>query len=197
MSTHVPVTVFFNFRSPYCYLASKSMFGILDRFDCHFEWRPLGGWDGRSSPERAKGKLPIARQDVRRWCRRLGIPFSPPPLTTDPTRAGAGSLLAEQQGCLREYVVAVMHAEWGEGRDIGQIEVLQDAGRRAGLDPAALTAAVDDPALRARLGEHMQQAQAVGVFGVPSFVVGEEIFWGNDRLDFLAEHLAELGAARA
>ena len=197
MSTHVPVTVFFNFRSPYCYLASKSMFDLLDRFDCHLEWRPLGGWDGRSSPERARGKLPIARQDVRRWCRRLGIPFSPPPLTTDPTRAGAGSLLAEQHGRLRQYVVAVMHAEWGEGRDIGQIEVLQDAGRRAGLDPAALTAAVDDPALRARLGEHMQQAQAVGVFGVPSFVVGEEIFWGNDRLDFLAEHLAVLGAARA
>jgi 2-hydroxychromene-2-carboxylate isomerase len=197
MSTHVPVTVFFNFRSPYCYLASKSMFEVLDRFDCHFEWRPLGGWDGRSSPERAKGKLPIARQDVRRWCRRLGIPFSPPPVTTDPTRAAAGSLLADQQGRLREYVVAVMHAEWGEGRDIGQIEVLQDAGRRAGLDPAALTAAVDDPALLARLGEHMQQAQAVGVFGVPSFVVGEEIFWGNDRLDFLAEHLTELGAARS
>jgi len=197
MSTHVPVTVFFNFRSPYCYLASKSMFDVLDRFDCHFEWRPLGGWDGRSSPERARGKLPIARQDVRRWCRRLGIPFNPPPLTTDPTRAGAGSLLAEQQGRLREYLVAVMHAEWGEGRDIGQIEVLQDAGRRAGLDPAALTTAVDDPALLARLGEHMQQAQAVGVFGVPSFVVGEEVFWGNDRLDFLAEHLAELGAARA
>ena len=197
MSTHVPVTVFFNFRSPYCYLASKSMFGVLDRFDCHFEWRPLGGWDGRSSPERAKGKLPIARQDVRRWCRRLGIPFNPPPLTTDPTRAGAGSLLAERQGCLREYVIEVMHAEWGEGRDIGDIDVLQEAGRRAGLDPAELTAAVDDPALLARLGEHMQQAQAVGVFGVPSFVVGEEIFWGNDRLDFLAEHLAELGAARA
>lgn len=197
MSTHVPVTVFFNFRSPYCYLASKSMFGILDRFDCHFEWRPLGGWDGRSSPERAKSKLPIVRQDVRRWCRRLGIPFNPPPLTTDPTRAGAGSLLAEQQGRLREYVVAVMHAEWGEGRDIGQIDVLQEAGRRADLDPAALTAAVDDPALLARLGEHMQQAHAAGVFGVPSFVVGEEIFWGNDRLDFLAEHLADLGAARA
>ena len=197
MSTHVPVTVFFNFRSPYCYLASKSMFGVLDRFDCHFEWRPLGGWDGRSSPERAKGKLPIARQDVRRWCRRLGIPFSPPPLTTDPTRAGAGSLLAEQQGRLRQYVVEVMRAEWGEGRDIGDIDVLRDAGRRAGLDPAALAAAVDDPALRTRLADHMQQAQVVGVFGVPSFVVGEEIFWGNDRLDFLAEHLAVLGAARA
>ena len=197
MSTHVPVTVFFNFRSPYCYLASKSMFDILDGFDCHFEWRPLGGWDGRSSPERAKGKLPIARQDVRRWCRRLGIPFNPPPLTTDPTRAAVGSLLADQQGRLREYVVAVMHAEWGEGRDIGQIDVLQDAGQRAGLDPAALTAAVDAPALLARLDEHMHQAQAVGVFGVPSFVVGEEIFWGNDRLDFLAEHLKELGAARS
>ena len=196
MSTHVPITVFFNFRSPYCYLASKSMFDVLDRFDCHFEWRPLGGWDGRSSPERARGKLPIARQDVRRWCRRLGIPFSPPPLTTDPTRAGAGSLLAEQRGRLREYVVKVMHAEWGEGRDIGDIDVLTDAGRRAGLDPAALARAADDPALLARLADHMQQAQMLGVFGVPSFVVGEEIFWGNDRLDFLAEHLSELGAVR-
>lgn len=196
MSTHVPVNVFFNFRSPYCYLASKSMFDILDRYDCHFEWRPLGGWNGRSAPERAKGKMPIARQDVRRWCRRLGVPFNPPPVTTDPTRAGAGSLLAERQGRLREYVIEVMHAEWGEGRDIGEVEVLQDAVRRAGLDPAAIIAATEDPALLARLAEHWQQAQALGVFGVPSFVVGSEIFWGNDRLDFLAEHLTDLGAAR-
>ncbi|MDD3651466.1 2-hydroxychromene-2-carboxylate isomerase [Immundisolibacter sp.] len=196
MSTPVTVSVFFNFRSPYCYLASKTMFDVLGRFDCDVLWRPLGGWDGRSSPERARGKLPIARQDVRRWCRRMGIAFTPPPLTTDPTRAGAGSLLAEQQGRLREYVQEVMHAEWGEGRDIGDLNVLREAGRRAGLDPDALTRAVDDPALLSRLAEHWQQAQAVGVFGVPSFVVGEEVFWGNDRLDFLAEHLTELGAVR-
>ncbi|HCO43420.1 MAG TPA: disulfide bond formation protein DsbA [Gammaproteobacteria bacterium] len=196
MSTHVPITVFFNFRSPYCYLASKSMFDLLDRFDCHFEWRPLGGWQGRSSPERAKGKLPIARQDVRRWCRRLDIPFNPPPVTTDPTRAGAGSLLAEQQGRLRQYVVEVMHAEWGEGRDIGDLDVLRDAGRRAGLDPDELAAASEDPTLRARLEEYWEQAQTAGVFGVPTFLVGEEIFWGNDRIDFLAEHLTERGAAR-
>lgn len=194
---HVQVQVFFNFRSPYCYLASKTMFDVLGRFDCELLWRPLGGWDGRSSPERAKGKLPIARQDVRRWCRRMGIAFNPPPVTTDPTRAGAGSLLAEQHGRLREYVLAVMHAEWGEGRDIGDLDVLREAGRRAGLDPDALAQAADDPANLTRLTEHWQQAQAVGVFGVPSFVVGEEVFWGNDRLDFLAEHLTELGAARA
>jgi 2-hydroxychromene-2-carboxylate isomerase len=88
------------------------------------------------------------------------------------------------------------HAEWGEGRDIGELDVLRDAGRRAGLDPDALAGAADDPALRARLDAHWQQAQTAGVFGVPTFLVGEEIFWGNDRLDFLAEHLAELGAAR-
>ena len=53
-----------------------------------------------------------------------------------------------------------------------------------------------DPALRTRLDDHWQQAQTAGVFGVPTFLVGEEIFWGNDRIDFLAEHLTELGAAR-
>jgi 2-hydroxychromene-2-carboxylate isomerase len=195
-AVQVQVQVFFNFRSPYCYLASKTMFDVLGRFDCAVRWRPLGGWDGRSSPERAKGKLPIARQDVRRWCRRMGIPFNPPPVTTDPTRAGAGSLLAERDGRLPQYVLEVMHAEWGEGRDIGDLDVLRDAGQRAGLDPDALAQAADDPANLARLTEHWQQAQAVGVFGVPSFVVGEEVFWGNDRLEFLAEHLTDLGAAR-
>ncbi len=196
MSQHIPISVFFNFRSPYCYLASKSMFELPDRYDCHFEWRPLGGWDGRSAPERAKGKLPIARQDVSRWCRRLGIPFSPPPVTTDPTRAGAGSLLAQERGCLREYVLAVMHAEWGQGQDIGDADVLCAAGRQAGLDPEPLRQAMDDPTRLEKLTRHWADAQAAGVFGVPSFLVGDQIFWGNDRLDFLAEHLVHLGAAR-
>lgn len=190
------VQIFFNFRSPYCYLASRSMFATLAKFDIEIDWRPLAAWDGRSAPERAKSKLPIARQDVSRWCKRLDIPFCPPPVTTDPTNAALVSLAAETAGQLEAFVIAVMEQEWSHGRDIGEIEVLEAVGEKIGLDQGTVVAAINSDKHRAKLEANWSAAQARGVFGVPSFVVDEEIFWGNDRLDFLAEHLATLGVAR-
>lgn len=188
--------VFFNFRSPYCYLASRSMFATFERYDIELEWRPLGAWDGRSAPDRAKKKLPIARQDVSRWCRRLNMPFNPPPVTTDPTAAGLGSIAAERNGLLAPYVVGVMAQEWAHGRDIGEVEVLREVCTDIGLDPAALRAALENDDYKMALESNWQLAQDLGVFGVPTFVVHDQIFWGNDRLDFLAEYLTELGVEK-
>lgn len=190
------VYVYFNFRSPYCYLASKRLFDVADRFDVNFIWRPLGGWDGRSPPERAAVKVPLARQDLARFARRMGIPVNPPPKETDPTRAGAGSLLAEEKGLLRPYVVEVMRCEWAEGGNIGDPDILLDVGVEVGLDRGELAQAIDDPARRETLTANWTEAQAKGVIGVPSFVVGDEIFWGNDRIEFLEDHLRELRFAR-
>ncbi|MCS4505826.1 2-hydroxychromene-2-carboxylate isomerase [Arhodomonas aquaeolei] len=192
----VDLEIFFNFRSPYCYLASKRMFHLLDDFHVRLVWRPLGGWHGRSSPDRAKKKMPIARQDVRRFARRLGIPVNPPPTSTDPTRAAAGSLLAEERGVLRDYVLEVMRTEWAGGADIGGTDVLRGIAGRVGLDPDGLIAAADDPGRRERLDANWAVADERGAFGVPTFAVGEEIFWGQDRIDFVAEHLRELRLAR-
>jgi 2-hydroxychromene-2-carboxylate isomerase len=188
--------VYFNFRSPYCYLASKSMFRLFEDYHVNLVWRPLGGWSGRSAPERAKYKLPITRQDVRRHARRLGIPFAPPPVTTDPTKAGAGSLLAENEGLLKPYVVEVMRKEWAEGKDIGDIDVLLDVGEEIGLARGALAKAIESGDNLEMLERNWSEAQDRGAFGVPSFIVGEEVFWGNDRIDFVREHLHELGLRR-
>ncbi len=192
MSDPIDVTLYFNFRSPYCYLASKKMFALEDEHGARFVWRPLGGWAGRSPPERAKYKIPIVRQDIRRWCRRMEIPFKPPPITTDPTIAAAGSLLAEEKGRLREYIVAVMAREWAEGADIGQPEILLDVGESVGLDRAALARTIESEEALAALERNHEEAQARGAFGVPTFIVGDEIFWGQDRIDFVAEYLDEL-----
>lgn len=192
MSDTVNLKLFFNFRSPYCYLASKRMFSLFDEYDVALEWKPLGGWDGRSPPEVAKTKLPIARQDVARWTQRMGIPYTPPPITTEPTAAGAGSLYAQQQGKLREYVIEVMKAEWAHGNDIGDPSVLNAVAVRIGLDLNEFAAATQDPGNLQQLETNWAQAQSLGVIGVPSFVVGEEIFWGNDRIDFVTEHLNSL-----
>jgi 2-hydroxychromene-2-carboxylate isomerase len=190
----IDVRVFFNFRSPYCYLASKSMFQVFDAYRVRLLFRPLAGWHGRSDPERAAKKIPVVRQDVARHARRLGIPFRPPPTTTDPTRAAVLSLLVRNESQLRDYVTAVMHAEWAEGRDIGNPDVILAVAESVGISKRDALQALESPKHRATLDGHWAEGQALGVFGVPSFVIGDEVFWGQDRLDFVREHLEMIGA---
>lgn len=192
MPESVDVKLFFNFRSPYCYIASKTLFAIFDDYHANLVWRPLGGWSGRSSPERAKIKVPLTRQDVRRITAKMGIPMNPPPITTDPTIAGAASLLAEEQGLLREWIVEVMRAEWADGLDIGDQQVLLQVGEQIGLDGAALQASFTDAAKLAQLERNWDEAQELGLIGVPSFQVGEELFWGADRIEYVLDHLSDL-----
>ncbi|MES9942150.1 MAG: DsbA family protein [Candidatus Thiodiazotropha sp. 6PLUC2] len=196
MAESTDVTLYFNFRSPYCYLATKTMWSIFDDYHVRMDWRPLGGWDGRSPPEEVLKKLPIARQDMARFARRLGIPVNPPPKTTDPTLAGAGSLLAEKRGLLRPYINEVMRKEWAEGSDIGQLDILLDVGEAIGLQRDELAAAATDSDNQAQLLSNWQEADERGAVGVPTFIVGDEIFWGQDRIDFVDEHLRELRLSR-
>ena len=186
------VRIFFNFRSPYCYLASHRLFARLAAFDVDILWRSLGDWDGRSPPARAKVKVPLTRQDVARWCRRLQVPFNPPPISIDPTPAALVACAAEEAGLLGPYVERVMWREWAEGEDIGRSEVLNAVAINIGLPVVAVRSALNDSTLLARLQENALEAASLGVIGVPSFVVGDQIFWGNDRIEFLEEHLDEL-----
>ena len=196
MAQPVDVTFFYNFRSPYCYLVSKTVWPIFDDYHTNLVWRPLGGWSGRSDPDRAKVKVPLVRQDIKRWTRKLGIPFNPPPITTDPTRAGAGSLLAQREGRLRPYIVEVMRAEWAEGQDIGDMDVLRGVAEKVGLDPNALEAATEDEDNLAQLDANAEEAAEKGVFGVPTFIIDDDVFWGNDRIEFVKDHLRELRQCR-
>lgn len=196
MATPVDIRVYFNFRSPYCYLVSKRLYRIFDNYYANMIWRPFAGWSGRSAPDRAKVKIPGTRQDVARIAKKLGLPFKPPPIETEPTRAGAGSLLAEEKGLLRPYIVAVMWAEWAEGKNIGEMDVLLDIGQRMGLARGELAAAVEDPARRAKLDRNWEEAQGAHVVGVPSFVLGDEVFWGQDRLEYVEDILRQTGLVR-
>lgn len=195
-SVRTELKLYFNFKCPYCYLLSKALPELLGDFDLEFVWRPLGGWHGRISPENEKAKIPLVRQDVARWCRRMGIPMKPPPATTNPTRAAAASLHAERVGRLTDYIAAAMHIEWGEGHDIGDVRVLAEVARRIGMEADVLLREADAPANLSRLTQYAAEAKTDGVVGVPSFVIEDEVFWGHDRLDFLRERLMQAEPAR-
>ena len=192
MTQAVDVTLYFNFRSPYCYIASKTLFQIYDDYHARLVWRPLGGWSGRSAPERARIKIPLVRQDVRRITAKMGIPMNPPPITTEPTIAAAASLLAEERGVLREWIVEVMRAGWAAGLDIGDEQVLFDVGEPLGLDRQSLQGAFSNANYLQQLEDNWAEAQELGLFGVPSFKMGEELFWGSDRIEYVLDHLNDL-----
>ena len=196
MTEAVDVKLYFNFRSPYCYIASKLLFDIFDEFHANLVWRPLGSWSGRSSPERATVKLPLTRQDVARIAKKMGIPMNPPPVTTDPTKAGAGSLLAEREGLLRPYLVEMMRVEWAQGLDIGDPAIILQVGESVGLNRTALAEAIESAAYLQQMEKNWQEAQADGVIGVPSFVIDKELFWGSDRIDYVKDHLRERRLSR-
>lgn len=187
------VWVFFNYRSPYCYLATHRMWAIEDDHGGKLVFKPLGGWHGRSPPERAKVKMPIARQDVRRWAKRMKVPCVPPPPTTDPTKAALAALVAIDRGLIRPYTNAVMGKEWTEGQDIGDLDILLAVATSVGLDREELMSAFEDPARHAQLEENARLASERGIFGVPTFVIGDQVFWGQDRIDFVEEYLDESG----
>ncbi len=196
MTESVDVKLFFNFRSPYCYIASKTLFELYDKYHANLVWRPLAGWSGRSAPDRAKIKIPMTRQDVRRITGKMGIPMTPPPITTEPTKAGAASLLAEERGLLREWIVEVMRAEWAKGLDIGDEQVLCAVGESIGLEQEALRASFTDQNYLKQMESNWDEAQELGLIGVPSFQVGEELFWGSDRIEYVLDHLNELRLQR-
>lgn len=194
MNRQIDVTLYFNFRSPYCYLASKTLWPVVDDYDVNLIWKPVGGWNLRSSPDRAKKKVPLARQDVARFARRLQIPLNPPPMETETTLAAKLSLLAEEKGVLREYIISVMDKEWAEGQNIGEQEILFSAGERAGLNRDDMQTALDNPEYMTRLEANVEEADEKGVIGVPTFLIGDQIFWGQDRIEFVLEELDRLTA---
>jgi len=190
---------FYDFVSPYSYLAFTRVEAEAARVGGTVRFRPflLGGVfnaTGNKAPIEVAAKGPYLAAECSRWARRLGVPLAWPAkfpvLTVLPLRA---AFAAEKVGKLVPFSAAVYRAYWAEGRDISDAAVVADAATRAGLDGAALVA--EAPNFKDALKAQTQEAVDRGSFGAPTFFVGQEMFIGNDRLDFAIEALA--AAARA
>ncbi len=190
---------FYDFVSPYSYLASTRVEAEVARVGGTVRFRPflLGGVfnaTGNKAPIETAAKGPYLAADVGRWARRLGVPYAWPAkfpvLTVLPLRA---AFAAERAGQLVPFTHALFRAYWAEGKDVSDPAVVEAAATRAGLDGAALVAAA--PSFKDALKAQTQEAIDRGSFGAPTFFVGNEMFIGNDRLDFALEALVAAGRA--
>jgi 2-hydroxychromene-2-carboxylate isomerase len=188
---------FFDYTSPFSYLADSQLPGLAHRTGAEIVYRPvfLGGVmnaTGNQPPATLPARARYMPHDVRRWVRRYGIEFAPNPnfpLQTLPALRAAYA--AQDAGVFPAYHAALFHAAWGKPRNLSDPAVLRGAIAAAGLDPEPLLAAAATEPLKARLKAAPDEAVARGAFGAPTFFVGDEMFFGNDRLDFVAEALAQ------
>jgi 2-hydroxychromene-2-carboxylate isomerase len=192
------VEFFFDFGSPTSYLAYKQLPKVAAERGATIVWRPmlLGGVfkaTGNASPVTVPAKGRWMFHDIARWARRYGVPFTfnPAfPINTLTLMRGAAGLQMRRPTDFGRYCDAVFDALWQHQRNLGDPAVLAATLAEAGLDADAVTALVSDPEVKARLVATTEEAVARGVFGAPTMFVGDQMFFGQDRLDFVREALS-------
>ncbi|MBV9046364.1 MAG: 2-hydroxychromene-2-carboxylate isomerase [Alphaproteobacteria bacterium] len=186
------VDFWFEFASTYSYPAAMRVETLARAAGVTVRWRPflLGpifgaqGWnDSPFNIYPVKGKY--MWRDMERICAREGIPLKIPPVRfpQNGLKAARLTLVGERAGWAPDFVRAVYTANFGHQKDITDDGVLAAALRAAGTDVEAAVAAANTPENKERLKKQTEEAIARGIFGAPSFTVGDELFWGNDRLE--------------
>ena len=193
MTEPVRIDFIFDFGSPNAYFAWKTLPAIAERTGAQINLIAclLGGIfkaTGNQPPMLAfgavKGKLAYEQLEIRRFIERHGLTafrFNPHfPVNT--LLVMRGLIAAQRAGVGEAYVAAVQAALWEDGEKMDDPEVVRRVLDAAGLDGAGLLAAAQDPEVKAALAANTEAAVGRGVFGIPTFFVGEEMFFGKDRL---------------
>jgi len=196
-----PIEFWFDFSSPYSYLASERIDELAAKHGRQVKWRPIM----LGAAIKATG-LPLlltvplkgdySKHDIERSARFMAVPYKFPPkfpLATLAAARGYYWLHGQDCGKAREFAHAVFRAYWVDGRDISELPVVLEIAKALGIDGDAFTAAIATPEIKDRLKQETDAAIAKGMFGAPYFMVDGEPFWGADRLPQIDKWLATGG----
>jgi 2-hydroxychromene-2-carboxylate isomerase len=189
------VEFFFDYGSPFSYLADTQLAALERRTGATVVYRPmlLGAVlkeTGNASPITVPAKGRYMGVELHRWARRYGVPFAANkffPINT--MRLMRGAVAAQHTGCFAEYHRAIYPAFWVDSANLGEPGVIRAVVDKAGLNADLILARIEQPDVKEQLRLNTEEAVCRGVFGAPTFFVGEEMFWGNDRLMFVEEAL--------
>lgn len=182
---------FYDYLSPFSYLADTQLPALAERTGAEIVYRPalLGAIlkaTGNSGPLPIQGKAGYNVADFQRWARRYGVParFNPHfPFNT--IRLLRAAIAAQVHGRFAAFHSAAFRAIWEQELDPSKEDALRRLLDAAQIDPALIEG--DD--IKHRLRANVDEAVSRGAFGAPTFFVNGEMFWGNDRLDFVEEAL--------
>lgn len=188
------LSFYFDLGSPYGYLAAERLSTVLPE---PVEWKPvlLGGLfqlTGRSSWALGDYRRRQAGMaEIERRARRYGLPpvHWPDPFPGNTLVAMRAATFAFAAGRGREFTFQAYRDAFERGEDLSRLGNVLRAGRQAGIDPDELEAATRDPQIKQRLRDATDTAYELGVIGVPTIAVDDEMFWGDDRLEDAAAHL--------
>lgn len=191
------VDFYFDVVSSASYLAYTQLPGIARRAGARIVWKPmlLGAVlqaTGNRGPASVKAKARWMEADMHRWAKRYGVPFQRNPdfpINSMTLMRGAVGMLAAGEDVFLKYTDCVMKAMWGRGLNLGIREQLVSVLEEAGFDMERFDRMVADPEVKAALKRNSDEAVERGAFGAPTFFVGNEMFWGQDRLNFVEEAL--------
>jgi 2-hydroxychromene-2-carboxylate isomerase len=190
-------TFYYDLGSPYAYLSAERISGLFAEAELEQpEWQPvlLGGLFGRfergswsETPARAEGIAEIERRAAAYGLPPLAWPQPWPGNTLVAMRAAT---FAKQTGRTVSFSLAAFRQAFAAGRDLTDVDNVVIAGAACELHPRALLKAVETEGVKSALREATDRAGDLGVEGVPAVVVGDEVFWGDDRLEDAVEAAA-------
>jgi 2-hydroxychromene-2-carboxylate isomerase len=182
------VDFFFDLSSPYSYLASTQLDGLAARTGAGIHHRPMvlgavfkaaSNVMPASSPPKAKWMF----ADLTRWAQEYGVPFlMSSHFPFNAIKAMRLILVGETEGKGPQTMHAAFRAAWAENRDITQETELRRIATDAGLDADRALQQIENPEIKGRLKANTDEAVQRGAFGAPAIFVGDQLFWGNDRL---------------
>lgn len=190
-ATKPTIEFWFDFGSNYSYISTMRIEAAASRSGLQVRWRPflLGpifrsfGWE--SSPfvlQAAKGEY--VWKDMVRECRKAGIAWRKPSVFPRPAVLPLRvALVGAGQTWIGAYCRRMMALNFAEDRDIDSVDTVAEVLHGLGLEAGEILAAAQSDANKRRLREQTEAAKALRIFGAPTFLVGDEMFWGNDRLD--------------
>jgi 2-hydroxychromene-2-carboxylate isomerase len=186
--------------SPWTFMGHKRIGDLAQNYDAEIIVHPVDF----SKIFPATGGLPLAKRspqrqayrmmELKRWRDKLGIPLTlnPKYFPAPDTQAALIALAAKNQGHdIFDFCGNVLKAVWMEEKDITDEAVLTEVANQSGFDGAALVHASKDPAVEAAYAADSEAAIERGAFGAPTYIIDDEVFWGQDRLEFVEAKLKQ------
>jgi 2-hydroxychromene-2-carboxylate isomerase len=188
------VRIYTDYKSPYAFVADKRLFELEEKHGVELEWLPytlrvaefMGSVEERT-PHFWR-KVRYAYMDARRFANAQGLVMKGPRRIYDAFYASAGMLFAQRHGFFRSYHDTVFRRFWSHDLEIDDLPAICEVIGSVGGSPADFKAYVEGPA-RAEHDRIIEEAEALGVFGVPTMVFNGELFWGGDRIDMLINRI--------